>query len=579
MALVSLSATGMWSSATPWPNGTQPTASDDVRSNGFTVYIDRNVTVRSLNSNGGTFRNAGNYTVNANVSAGTSICLTLTGNGTNTFVVSGNFYGTGSTASAYALGVTGNTSTNFIYLTTIGNVFGPTVASSSTIRIESGYYNHYGTSTGGTNTNSAGIEVNNSNNLPVVIFLSGGPFNAGTGNTANGFSTGLSLAGSSFSSSSITIIGTISGGPSSPGGQTTGINNQGNIPTYITGNVYGGGAFGCYFQGSGTHNIVGNIYSGPVGGTGNVGVYNNGSTTTVNITGDVYAMATSNNPTYGVQNGSNGIVNIVGNIYGSPATNTGAAVYSPNNNRITITGNVSAGNVQNAYGVYLNNISYLTIYGNVTGGAATTAYGVNNNSTGYVVISGIAQGGIGSNAHGVFNNTGGTVYVKRAKANSYGPGSAVTNIAYGAVSNTQASNTIVEELEFGANGLIPTLGNIVLKDLPTNVVDFYTTAGGRKTLIDPNSGSIMPPVSSVRLGVSYSGDNLVGTCAMPSISSVDFGTSVDNSTGIAALFTNDVWNTTNNTLTATSLSATIGYRLINVSTTESAGQTLAAYSL
>ena len=74
MALVSLSASGLWSSATPWPNGTKPTSSDDVRSNGFTVYIDQNVTVRSLNSNGGTFRNAGNFTVNANVSAGTSTC-------------------------------------------------------------------------------------------------------------------------------------------------------------------------------------------------------------------------------------------------------------------------------------------------------------------------------------------------------------------------------------------------------------------------------------------------------------------------------------------------------------------------
>ena len=578
MALVSVSATGMWSSATPWPNGTKPTTSDDVRSNGFTVYIDQNVTVNSINSNGGTFRNAGNFTLNANLSAGTSTCLTLTGNGTNTFVVSGtNIIGTKSTASVYAINVTGSTSTNFMYLTTIGNIIGSTIASTDTVRIDAGYYNHYGNSTGGGSNNSHAINWFNSNNLPAVIFLSGGTFSAGTGNTASGFIASVNLASIPLNSSSITVYGTLSGGPSGGGGTPGGINSSTNVPVTVYGNAYGGIGFGFYANGNATHNIIGTVYSGPAGGTGGVGVYNGGSTTTINITGDVYAVNTTNT-SYGVQNNSNGTINIVGNIYGSPATNAGAAVYSPNNNRITITGNVSAGNVANAYGVYCNNISYLTIYGNVTGGAGSTAYGVLNNSTGYVIISGTAVGGTGSNAHGVHNGSTGTVYVKRARGNAYGPGSAVTNVAYGVNSNLQGSNSIVEELEFGANGLMPVFGIITLADRSTNVVDFYTTAGGRKTLIDPNSASIMPPVSSVRLGVSYSGDNLVGTCAMPSISSVDFGTSVDDSTGIAALFPNDVWGTTNNTLTASSLSATIGYRLINVSTAEVAGQQIAAFN-
>jgi len=578
MALVSLSASGLWSSATPWPNGTKPTSSDDVRSNGFTVYIDQNVTVRSLNSNGGTFRNAGNFTVNANVSAGTSTCLTLTGNGTNTFVVSAsNIYGTGSTASVYAINVTGSTNTNTLALTTIGNIIGPNVTT-STVLFDAGQYTHLGSSIGGTATNAHGISFTNSNNYPAIIFLSGGPFSAGSGNTSSGFTTQQLLAGDSLNSSSITVIGTLSGGPGSGGGgSTSGLYLvTTNIPANITGNVYGGIGFGFYASGPTTHNIVGTIYSGPAGGTGSVGVYNVG-TTTINITGDVYAVNTTGT-SYGVQNANNGTVNIVGNIYGPAATNAGAGVYSNNNNRITITGNVSGGNVNNSYGVYCNNISYLTIYGNVTGGAGSTAYGILNNSTGYAIISGTAVGGTGSSAHGVHNSTTGTVYVKRARGNAYGPGSAVTNVAYGVNSNSQGSNSIVEELEFGANGLMPVFGNITLADISTNVVDFFVVGGSRKTLIDPNSASIMPPVSSVRLGVSYSGDNLVGTCAMPSISSVDFGTSVDNSTGIAALFPNDVWGTTNNTLTAASLSATIGYRLINVSTTEVAGQQIAAFN-
>jgi hypothetical protein len=579
MALVSLSASGLWSSATLWPNGNKPTASDDVYSNGFTAYIDQNVTVNSINSNGGTFRNAGNFTLNANVSAGTSTCLTLTGNGTNTFVVSGaNIIGSKSTTSIYAIQVTNSTSTNTLALTTIGNIIGPNVTT-STVLFDAGQYTHLGSSIGGTATNAHGISFSNSNNYPAIIFLSGGPFSAGSGNTSSGFTTQQLLVGASLASSSITVIGTLSGGPGSGGGGSTSglylINTS--IPANITGNVYGGIGYGFHGGGPATHNIVGTIYSGPAGGTGSVGVYNAAATTTINITGDVYAVNTTGT-SYGVQNGSNGTVNIVGNIYGSPATNAGAAVYSNNNNRITITGNVSAGNVSNAYGVYCNNISYLTIYGNVTGGAGGNAYGVLNNNTGYAIISGTAVGGTGSNAHGVFNSSTGTVYVKRARGNAYGPGSAVTNVAYGVTSNSQGSNSIVEELEFGANGLMPVFGNITLADRPTNVVDFFVAGGSRKTLIDPNSASIMPPVSSVRLGVSYSGDNLVGTCTIPSISSVDFGTSVDNSTGIAALFASDIWNTTNNTLTAASLSGTIGYRLRNAATAEIVGQQIAAYN-
>jgi hypothetical protein len=151
-------------------------------------------------------------------------------------------------------------------------------------------------------------------------------------------------------------------------------------------------------------------------------------------------------------------------------------------------------------------------------------------------------------------------------------------VAYGVSSNLQGSNSIVEELEFGANGLMPVFGIITLADRSTNVADFFVAGGGRKTLIDSNSASIMPPVSSVRLGVSYSGDNLVGTCTIPSISSVDFGTSVDNTTGTAVLTPDAVWQTNNNTLTASSLSGTIGYRLRNVATTEVVGQQIAAYN-
>jgi hypothetical protein len=66
--------------------------------------------------------------------------------------------------------------------------------------------------------------------------------------------------------------------------------------------------------------------------------------------------------------------------------------------------------------------------------------------------------------------------------------------------------------------------------------------------------------------------------ALPAASAVAYGVPVGNSTGTATLTPSLIWQTTNNTLTSTSLSGTIGYRLTNASTTETLGQQIAAYN-
>jgi hypothetical protein len=45
------------------------------------------------------------------------------------------------------------------------------------------------------------------------------------------------------------------------------------------------------------------------------------------------------------------------------------------------------------------------------------------------------------------------------------------------------------------------------------------------------SGGTMPVASDVRLGVSYAGGSLSGTCAIPPALSVAFAVPVDNTTG------------------------------------------------
>jgi hypothetical protein len=585
MAVVAASANGGWSSPATWTNGISPTSVDDVRANGFTVYIDQNIAVNSLSTpNGGTFRNVGNLTATAYsfVSAGTTTCINITGNGTNICTISaGSIHGTATTASIYAIYMAeSNTPATLI---TYGRIVGGSVGSTEAVRIGSGNYSHFGFISAGSNTNSHGINVFNSQNMYSRIYVSGGPVIGGTGNSASGIALAYYTVGSSLSASYCIVdvrSSFISGGLTTPGGTQAGVTINSNIPVSALGPVYGGnGSYGIYHQGLGVCTVSGNVYSGTIGTPGGYGaqLQNIGNLT---IIGDVYAMPTTNS-SYGIGNGSTGTINVTGNVYGAPYGNGGSGWYCTNHNRNTLVGNVSGGGVTNAYGINMNNNGYVTVYGNVSGGPGGSANGIQLGGNGYVIVYGSVTPNLTAVSHGVYIGSTGTAYVKRARASSYGPGvpTSQTGTGYGVYGNTQAATIYVEELEFGSRGCTPVYGNVFIKDFSTNAVTFTTSTSAGKTLIDPNSGSIVPPVSSVRYGTLYSSGNLSGTCVVPSISSVDFGTSVDTSTGITALFANDIWNTNNNTLTAASLSGTIGYRLINVSTTESAGQTLAAYTL
>lgn len=89
-------ATGNWSNAAQWDGGVAlPGAGDDCYANNFTVTVNQDVTVSSLRTTagatavaGGIF-NATTQTINADVIAGTSSCLAMTGMG----VLNGDSFG------------------------------------------------------------------------------------------------------------------------------------------------------------------------------------------------------------------------------------------------------------------------------------------------------------------------------------------------------------------------------------------------------------------------------------------------------------------------------------------------------
>jgi hypothetical protein len=122
MAIRYAVATGNWSSTATWNGGTLPTSADDVYANGFTVQVNQNVTVLSLNTtialgvlNGGNFNfSAGGFTVVADtIQAGSGIVLTVGGSASGTYTI---------TANTINGGITPNTATALFINSALSNV-------------------------------------------------------------------------------------------------------------------------------------------------------------------------------------------------------------------------------------------------------------------------------------------------------------------------------------------------------------------------------------------------------------------------------------------------------------------------
>jgi len=570
MAEIRAAQNGLWSSTSTWTGGALPTASDDVYANNFNVYIDTSITVLSLNTRAGTtavaggrFYNLGNTTINSGlIFPGTTNCLTLTGSTTHAITAT-NIRGSNTTASVGGLYMAGSTIIGQPTVTLVGNVTGGSFTSQNwAIQLEGGSLTMTGSVYGGSGTSSDGIYVGTNTSFSTVLVLSSGPIVSGTGSASRGIFYNYSPTGTVLANSSCTLNCNISGNSTSTGTNFGSLHSNTSIPFIINGTVHG--ATG--------------------GSTTNYGIYYAGGTNTTTLNGNVnFPGAPCSTPAIYL-NASGLTVNVIGNVFaptGGGTTSITGITITQTTNTVNVTGTVvgGTGSNNNGYGIYQTTTAgILTVVGTVSGGSTNNSnYGVYNQTTGTIVISGTSVGGLA--AAGAFNNSTGTIIVQRAKGNGWGAGSAgITGAAPGVTNNAQGSLCNVEELEFGPLGQSPIQGTgFKIINKSTNVCLIPISTSGTKTLVDASTTNVLPPVSSVRSGVSY-GSSSVGTLAVPSASNVSFGVAVDNTTGTAVLTPDAVWQTNNNTLTASSLSGTIGYRLRNVATTEVVGQQIAAYN-
>jgi hypothetical protein len=193
-------------------------------------------------------------------------------------------------------------------------------------------------------------------------------------------------------------------------------------------------------------------------------------------------------------------------------------------------------------GLYLANNNSATLIGNAYGGTTgNSAYAIRHDGTGVLTIIGTCEAGTSTGSAGLWMNGGGTANVKRAKGNGFGVGSVGIAAANGILVGNQAAIVNVEELEFGSRGMSPVSGSIRLTPLSTNVCVVALTSSSTKTLVDASSSLDFPATSNVRSGVSYNAGSFVGTCAVPTPSSVVSGVAVDATVGTASLSPASVW--------------------------------------
>jgi len=549
MANIRAIASGNWSNNAIW-SPAPPTSVDDVFASGFTITVDQNIQVLSINTigatgigGGGSFRPNNGVVMTTNVVAGSTICVNFTLASPNSFSLVGNV-SAGNASNAYGINnnttgtinVTGNIvagSTFNTYginngaggtVTILGNVQGSLTAPNNTgaygvMNFSTGTINVIGNCLGGVNQGTHAVVNATTGAVNITGFCIGSRFLNSTGLTHGLLNNGAGP---------ITVVGGCYGGSSS---SSLGLGNAstGNVTVYgVVSGYSGGNSQGITNSVGGVINIIGTIYGGQ--GTSVPGVVNS-STGTINVTGNCFGYDISRadfsqpiNGTggYAIHNVSTGLVMVSGNVYSSNTRGDAWGIYNQAGGTVVINGDVYGGNP----------------------GDRTDADGVRNNSTGTVLISGSAIGGRGVTAYGARNVSTGILRVKRAVGNDWGLGytTALASVP-GVFSAAQGSQTFVEELQLGPRGQWPTGGVIFFTPNTKAISMFETDTFQNYTLIQSNSAdNLVPPVSSVRQNTTYNLNALTGTCIIPPISSVGSDVPVDNTVGIATLTPTGTWN-------------------------------------
>lgn len=272
---------GNWSSPSTWDGGISiPGPGDVVGANTYTVTIDQDVSVAEIKTTavgsgaaGGTFSVAvtsGTRTINGNVTAGTTTCLTASISAGATLVINGTCT-SGSSGASHGISASG--AGNMVVAVQTGDV----------CRGNAGTGNSVYNSLAGTLSIFGNITPGQSNGHCVV--------NASTG--------------------SVAFTGNVTGSVS--GSAAYGIYNSSIGTVTIVGNVSGASynGAGAYNGSFGTIAIIGNVFGGGLNGPAGVV---NASTGSITITGTVTGQTG-----VGCSSSTNGTLRITGNCYANPA--------------------------------------------------------------------------------------------------------------------------------------------------------------------------------------------------------------------------------------------------------------------
>jgi hypothetical protein len=626
MAVVYAISSGNWSSGAIWNTGSVPTSADDVFTNSFTVAMDTNATVNSLNNSARartiatpqmTANNAPSPYVAAasSLAGGTSQPFVLFDRNTTSSATCRLGANTGwySIDLGSAIIIDGYTifasaaqtenprnwtlegSDNNSIWTVLHTVTLPSaIAASGTYSISSignttayRYYRINITLNGtGTNVQVAELELYQPG---TAALASGGSFNFNTaGVTVSATSTSASL--SAGATNLITVTATTGTVTLSLGSAVTGL-------SIISSQIFN-------YTGACNFTLNGVRFTG---GSGNPAYcINKSSTGTITITGDLFGGGGVGNTAALIS--SNGNTVVIGTVFAS-SVSFGISQSAGN---VTVTGNVTGGTGGSIHGISLTGAaSQFTINGDVRGGSGGSAHGINFGGTSGTVNGNVTGGG-GSDSHGVFTSTGG-VNVTGNVIGNIGVGliiSANSTIIGNVFGNGGAgiSNTITVQNSYTvtvtgdvyasttANGIrltgtgtqvvnltgnmYNTLGrsaiwcpNVFISNTATTLWRMDTGGGNYKFLYSADSTPNLPATTNVRNGVTFGPAlSLTGTMVTVSAANTRKDVPTDNTVGTGELTSADIISGIN------ASSDSLAVRLKNTLTDTTAGNIISQYN-
>jgi hypothetical protein len=621
-------ASGNFSSTSTWNDGTLlgiPTTGDDVFTNSFTVAMDTNATVNSLN-NSARARDIATPAMTANnapspfVAAASNDALSAAFNAFNRVYTTstGWIAGTGPTqwlrfdfGSASSIVIDGYTifgtndfrrnpntwqlqgSNDTVSWTTLHSVASSTISAGGTYSIASignttgyRYYRINITLVGGSpGWGEVGITELELYQPGTAALAAGGSFNFNTaGVTVSATSTSASL--SAGATNLITVTATTGTVTLSLGSAVTGggiginqiINYIGNCNLNLNGIRFTGGsvlnALCVNKSSTGTIAIIGDI----VGSANSISLSSTAGNTVV--IGSVFGSGSG----LGISQ-SAGNITVTGNVTGGTGTNVVGILLTGAASQFTINGNVTGGSASGAQAIFFTG-TLGTVNGNVTGGGGSSAHGVVSSTAG-VNVTGNVIGFVGAGLSIAANSTiignvfGGGVAAGIANNGNNSFTVTVTGDVYASTTaaGIQLTGTGTQVVNLTGN-MYNTLGrsaiwcpNVFISNTATTLWRMDTGGGNYKFLYSADSTPNLPATTNVRNGVTFGPAlSLTGTMVVPSASDVRENVPVDNTVGTGELTSADIITGIN------ASSDSLAVRLKNTLTDTTAGNIISQYN-